>query len=854
MRIKVCIITLFIFAAVPAFAREPIGIFDDHLDVGEPTEWGFATYDDGAGRYTIEGPGETIGYETFEDEFHFAYKEMSGSFAIEGIPAPIEGGRGGVMIRQNLDADAVHGSFLMTSEEGTDFSAEAIYCVFPTFRTLKGGSTIRAGDPEPAGLHETHTGKIRLERIGNSVHYYTYDESGSKYYVQSEVVPLDDSVLAGLAVTAESGSGIAYFEFTEVAFEEFPLYVYRSIPAEEYEPGAQLTGISITARVREGETVDTSVHEVVPVGAVVSNVQADDGEFLVNDDGSIDWTLSGFSGEATLTYDLTLGTGSSGAWQGTFNDGINRESFLGGDTVLPKHPEFQGRGSIEVDPVLPTLFEAEWGTPVGSDDFGLFINPEIPSGIAVVAVDNFASDTAVEYALNIPKDGTYYFFGNVRSEDGNSDSFHTDVDYTPVGDDSSRWGISSRKEFNQEWLSSENPNRDPRPFELTAGEHVLIIACRERSASLDYLVVTTNPDLDPDEYTIGQKGFITRCIPETILEYGSDRFSVEVAAYAAKDVEGSILVTEIPPDGGTVENIAYSAGTAELSGDGNILWDITGVTGEEATLTYDVVVPSETWGGFSFDGEMAIGVDEPLGTGGDDMVFIAPPAKAPTGKTVYFFRRLGPSTAGDSAFNDEAFAAYVAAMFGVEVVSFDDTNAEGYEMPPDLSGADAAFVSGSIGSSNVGDMEYHLNSPVPIFNLEGALDDDYAFQPGEGLGSADDDEIEIVDNTHPITQGFPQGAVQVYDSETYIGGLENPPDGLRVLVTTPANPNLAALWGLEPGESANGVTTPGLRVDSWMSTSSLMNLNNEGLRLLNQIIAYVLDEEPPTAVEDFALY
>ena len=449
MKTRSLVIVSLLFVAVHAFAQEPIGIFENHVDVGEPAEWGYATYDDGAGRYTIEGPGETIGYETFEDEFHFAYKEMSGSFAIEGIPEPVEGGRGGVMIRQNLDADAVHGSFLMTSAEGTDFSAEAIYCVFPTFRTLKGGSTIRAGDPEPAGLTPDHTGKIRLERIGNSIHYYTYDESGNKHHVQTEVVPLNDTVLTGLAVTAESGSGIAYFEFTEVAFEEFPLYVYRSIPAEEYEAGAQLTGISITARARDGETVEGSIHEVVPVGAVVSNVQADDGEFVLNDDGTIDWVLSGFSGEATLTYDLTLGSGPSGAWQGTFNDGVNRESFIGADTVLPKNPVFEQRGAIEVDPVLPTQFQAEWGTPVGSDDFGLFIYPEVPSGIAVVAVDNFAADTAVEYALNIPKDGTYYFFGNIRAEDGNSDSFHTDVDYTPAGDASSRWGISSRKEFNQ---------------------------------------------------------------------------------------------------------------------------------------------------------------------------------------------------------------------------------------------------------------------------------------------------------------------------------------------------------------------------------------------------------------------
>jgi len=329
---------------------------------------------------------------------------------------------------------------------------------------------------------------------------------------------------------------------------------------------------------------------------------------------------------------------------------------------------------------------------------------------------------------------------------------------------------------------------------------------------------------------------------------------VEISVYVAKGVTADILATELPSDRGVADNIQAPAGIATLNDDGSISWDLTGVTGETATLTYDLIVPEGAWGPFEFDGDLTVGSDAPIDTGGDAQAYITPAAKAPTGKTAYFFRRVVGDTAGDSKFNDEVFAAYVTAMFGVEIVSFDDTNAPGYEMPADLSGADAAFISGSIGSGNVGGMEYHYNSPVPIFNLEGALDDDYAFQSGVGLGGTDDDEIEIVDNTHPITQGFSEGIVQICDDELYIGGLVNPPDGVRVLATAAADPGLAALWVLEPGESANGVTTPGLRVDSWISTSTLMILNDEGLRLLNQILAYVLDEEPPAAVEDFSLY
>jgi len=512
MKVKGLLLALLVFSAAQGVAQEPIGIFDNHVDVGEPAEWGFATYDDGTGRYSVEGPGETIGSESYIDQFHFLYKEISGSFAIECVPEPIQGGRGGLMIRQSLDVDAVHGSLLMTSLEEAGANAD-IYSVFPTFRTLKGGGTIRDGDPEPGGLTDTHTGRIRVERIGNSIHFYTYDENGDKYFVQTEIVPLEDEVLAGLAVSAEASSGIGYFEFGDVVIEELPLYVSRGLPTEDYEAGAQLSPVTITAQVRDGETVDASVHEVVPSGSVVSNVQADNGDFTLNDDGTIDWTLTGFSGEATLTYDLTLGDGSSAAWQGTFNDGINRESFIGADTVLPKQPVFEERGAIDVDPVLPTLIEAEWGTLTAEEqDFGLMIDPRTQSGITAVAMSG-SLNSLLEYTLNIPEDGTYYFFGNVRSEDGNSDSFHAEVDWDPAGDNSSRWNLSSRKGFSAEWLSSSDPALDPRPFELTAGEHWLYIGCREDSASLDWIVVTTNPDMDPAEYVPGQRAQITRSIP-----------------------------------------------------------------------------------------------------------------------------------------------------------------------------------------------------------------------------------------------------------------------------------------------------------------------------------------------------
>ena len=95
--------------AFPLFGAEPVGIFEDSVDIGDPSIPGFAKFQDG--KYTVDAVGETIGLESFSDQFHFVYKKMTGSFAIQGTPVPLDNvGRGGLMIRQDLDPDSVRAS------------------------------------------------------------------------------------------------------------------------------------------------------------------------------------------------------------------------------------------------------------------------------------------------------------------------------------------------------------------------------------------------------------------------------------------------------------------------------------------------------------------------------------------------------------------------------------------------------------------------------------------------------------------------------------------------------------------------------------------------------------------------
>ncbi|MBN2330051.1 MAG: hypothetical protein JXR73_23120 [Candidatus Omnitrophica bacterium] len=836
---KKSVLSLAVFLLIGAgiAGAQPVGIFDNMSDVGEPNFFGYAEFDND--EYLVEGVGATVGNETLNDQFFFLNNEMAGSFAIEAFPEYVDAGDGGIMVRATLDDDSPHVSIMVDSQMRN----------YPHIRTIKGGGTIYDGDPEPAA-----SVKLRLERLGNSVHMYTVDENGNATYLQTEVALFGETVRAGLAATGGSADGISTFFFREVMIEEFPLNVVRSVPTNELQPGASLSGITVTAKVMDGQTSDAVIQEVVPDGATIANVQSSAGEAVDNGDGTISWTLTGLSGEATLTYDLTLGSDDyTAVWRGMFNDGVHLESYIGGDMLLPEAPTYSPKGVIDVDPYFPTLIQAEFGTPtdLALEDFGLFFDPRTSNGIALVAIDEPNEESLIQFTLNIPADGTYYLFGNAREEDGNSDSFHTDMDIPPVDEDICRWNVSADKDFQVQWVSVEDPGLDPRPFELTAGEHVFNLMSREDSASLDWIAVTTNPSLDLANPGWDAKSLASRIVSDDFLEESEAGADVELSVYIREGVTDSAILTEIPPSNMTLKDLAVTGGSFTQNADGSITWDVTGVTGEGVKMTYSVEKSGEVVNyaaGAFFTGEFVLGADDPIVM--DNSLVIEGTPVDPIGKTVYFFGNINNNEIGDQFIISE-----LRTLFGLDVVLYDDGNNAGLpDMPADLSGADMAFISGSVGSGNMVDMNYHVNDEEPIIFNESYIADDYAFQPGTNGGS-EGVEIEIVDNEHPITQGFDLGLLQVFNNSHGLGGLNDPPEGVRVLAIEPGNPDLAVLYIFEKGASANGSSTPGDRISIFYGGGGLLDMTAAGRRLYNQIFAYSLNiEAPDVGVHDFMLY
>jgi hypothetical protein len=172
--IKLSIAALFVLAPAVVFAQSqplPHGIFTDHQDVGTVLHPGSAMYDIAEHTYTLSGSGENMWFGA--DDFHFAWKKVSGDVALTADIAFV--GTGGnphrkavLMIRQSLDGNsaavdvAVHGVGLTSmqfrdSPGANTHEVESNISAPKTVRIEKRGDTFYAfvsgkdGKLQPAG-------------------------------------------------------------------------------------------------------------------------------------------------------------------------------------------------------------------------------------------------------------------------------------------------------------------------------------------------------------------------------------------------------------------------------------------------------------------------------------------------------------------------------------------------------------------------------------------------------------------------------------------------------------------------------------------------------------------------------
>jgi len=193
------------FAQMPALSG-PLGMFEDHADVGMTPRKGSVTYDSGTGEYRITGGGANL-WERI-DAFHFVWKRISGDVSVTAdvrfIGVGVEGHRKALlMLRQTLDADSPYADVALHGDGLTSLQ----------YRTAKGEETLEVQSSEKAPL------RIRIERHGDQFTMYA-GKSGENLARSGPVtVKLGDPVYVGLGVCSHHANVLETGVFSNVSVE-----------------------------------------------------------------------------------------------------------------------------------------------------------------------------------------------------------------------------------------------------------------------------------------------------------------------------------------------------------------------------------------------------------------------------------------------------------------------------------------------------------------------------------------------------------------------------------------------------------------------------------------------------------
>jgi hypothetical protein len=165
------------------------------------------------GTYTMTASGADIwdvgpGAGEFHDEFHFAYKTLSGPGSIVAKVESVENtnawAKAGVMIRNTLDASSVHAMMCVSATSGVSFQR----------RPETGGAS--ASDNDPGGLTAPYWIKIERSMAGNFIAYSSANGSTWQKLGLSEPIQMGTNVYIGLAVTSHDAALTCQAVFSNV--------------------------------------------------------------------------------------------------------------------------------------------------------------------------------------------------------------------------------------------------------------------------------------------------------------------------------------------------------------------------------------------------------------------------------------------------------------------------------------------------------------------------------------------------------------------------------------------------------------------------------------------------------------
>ncbi|MFZ1085440.1 MAG: hypothetical protein WAN35_10780 [Terracidiphilus sp.] len=241
----------------------PLGIFEDHGDLGTVLHAGSAQYDAARGTYTLTGSGENIWFTG--DAFQFAWNQVSGDVALSAeIAFPEQGGnphrKAVLMIRQSLDADSVYADVALHGAGLTSLQ----------YRDAQGAVTHEI----QASLSAPH--RLLIEKRGDFVYLFLAAKAGEplKNSGASIKVPLHGSFYIGIGVCSHDKDVVEKAVFSKI----------------EVTVPAPLTGPPVLWSALETVPIastDRRVVYVAPSHFEAPNWTADGAYFYFNSEGRI---------------------------------------------------------------------------------------------------------------------------------------------------------------------------------------------------------------------------------------------------------------------------------------------------------------------------------------------------------------------------------------------------------------------------------------------------------------------------------------------------------------------------------------------------------------------------------------
>ncbi len=186
----------------------PLGIFENHQDIGKVLHPGSAEYNASSQAYTVSGSGENMWFSS--DAFQFVWKKTSGDVALAAGISFLSGGgnehrKAVLMVRQDLAADSVYADVALHGN---------------------GLASLQYRDEKGAATHEIQSNisaptRLRIEKRGNYV--YLSIAAGAGELVPSGAsirIPLQGTFYVGIGVCAHDKDAVEKAVFSNVNLEK----------------------------------------------------------------------------------------------------------------------------------------------------------------------------------------------------------------------------------------------------------------------------------------------------------------------------------------------------------------------------------------------------------------------------------------------------------------------------------------------------------------------------------------------------------------------------------------------------------------------------------------------------------